>query len=104
VGAPERGDRAQGAGPGVGGSAAPAADRRRPLLIEVGFISEQIAALSGRPEQAAAARLVLVAVVQAEARSTLEGAIEAADPATRQQLIALLGDVDDATARVGLAA
>lgn len=74
------------------------------ILIEVGFISEQIAALSGRPEQVAAARLVLVAVVQAEARSTLEGAIEAADPATRQQLIALLGDVDDATARVGLAA
>ena len=55
------------------------------ILIEIGFISEQIAALNGTPDEAAAARYVLAAVVRAEARATLAGSVEGADPTTRDR-------------------
>ena len=74
------------------------------ILIEIGFISDQIAALRGTPEQVAAARHVLAALVRAEARETLVGSIEAADPVTRERLVALLDEVDNTSAAVRLAA
>jgi HEAT repeat protein len=74
------------------------------VLIEVGFISEQIAALSGTPEQVAAAHHVLAAVVRADARATLTGSIAVADPATRERLVALLAGVDGSMATGRLAA
>jgi HEAT repeat protein len=74
------------------------------ILIEVGFISEQIAALNGTPDEVAAARLVLAAVARADARETLIGSIEGADPTTRQRLIELLAEVDGSAATLGIAA
>jgi len=75
------------------------------VLIEVGFISQQIAALGGAPDQVAAARHVLAAVVRAEARATLESSLEgAADPVTRERLVALLDEVDTAGTAIKAAA
>jgi HEAT repeat protein len=74
------------------------------ILIEIGFISEQIAALNGTAAEAAAARYVLAAVVRAEARETLAGSVEGADPATRDHLVTLLEEVDSAGSELRLAA
>jgi hypothetical protein len=74
------------------------------ILIEVGFISEQIAALNGTATEAAAARHVLAAVVRAEARGTLEGNVKGADPATRDRLVTLLEEIDRAGSELRLVA
>ena len=63
------------------------------VLIEVGYVSEQIARLSAGERAGAAATLSLTAVARADARSAIEGGAEAADPVTRERLRDLLDHV-----------
>jgi hypothetical protein len=63
------------------------------VLIEVGYVSEQIARLGAGERAGAAATLSLTAVARADARSAIEGGAEAAAPVTRERLRDLLDHV-----------
>jgi len=64
------------------------------ILVELGYVSEQIAELAGSESQIADARRALAAVARAEARASIEAAGEAADAATRERLREVLEEVD----------
>ena len=66
------------------------------VLVEVGYVTEQIAALAGSSADVAAARQSLIALVRAEARRSIEaGAADVVDALTRQRVLELLEEVDD---------
>jgi HEAT repeat protein len=66
------------------------------VLVEVGYVAEQIAALAGSGADVAAARRSLAALVRAEARPSIEaGAAGVVDALTRERVLELLEEVDD---------
>jgi HEAT repeat protein len=63
------------------------------VLIEEGYVSEQITLLGAGERAGAAATLSLTAIARADARSAIEGGAEAADPVTRDRLRDILDHV-----------
>jgi len=65
------------------------------VLVEVGYVAEQIAALAGSESDIAGARRSLAALVRAEARSSIEAEAETLDALTRERVLELLEEVDE---------